>query len=180
LSALPSLGIEAAMPDVARLLQAYLSPSIFISAAALLMLSLNVRLMGIVTRMRQFHRDKHIAVQAGRLQEAQTLADQIVSIEKRAERIRRACLFTLYALAGTILTCMLLGLALFWKGAESLASAVLTASIASFFVGACFYIAEISVALSSVREEAKFFHLIDLGVVSRVEQHASADERGEH
>jgi hypothetical protein len=167
------------MPDVARLFQAYVSPSIFISAAALLMLSLNVRLMGIVTRMRQFHREKHLAVKAGHLQEAQALADQIVSIEKRAEQIRRACLFTLYSLAGTVVSCLLLGLALFWKTAESLAAIALTSSICSLLLGALFYAAEIKVALSSVREEAKYFHLIDMGVFSRVETRA-AEERGEH
>jgi len=43
------------MPGVERLLQAFLSPAIFVSAAALLLLSLNARLMGIVARLRQFH-----------------------------------------------------------------------------------------------------------------------------
>jgi hypothetical protein len=168
------------MPDVSRLFQAYVSPAIFISAAALLMLSLNVRLMGIVTRMRQFHRERHMAVKAGHLQEAQTLSDQIVSIEKRAEQIRRACLFTLYSLAGTICTCLLLGLALFWKTAEGLAAITLTVSICSLLAGTMFYAAEIAVALSSVRDEAKYFHLIDLGALSRTESHAAADEREEH
>jgi hypothetical protein len=168
------------MPDVSKMLQAYVAPSLFISAAALLMLSLNVRLMGIVTRLRQFHREKQSAVQAGKLQEAQTLADQIISIERRAETIRRACLFTLYSLAGTILSCLLLGAALFWEGAEGFAVLLLTVSIVSLLVGAMFYAAEIKVALSSVRDEARYFHLLDLGMLSRAEPHAGADERGEH
>jgi amino acid permease len=168
------------VPDVARLLQAFVSPSIFISAGALLMLSLNVRLMGIVARMRQFHREKHVAAQEGKLQEAQAIADQIVSIEQRAERIRKACLFVLVALAGTIGTCMLLGLALFWPAAEPFAAVLLTLSIFSLFIGTMYYVTEISVALSSVREEAKHFHLIDIVVLSRIDPRAAADERGQH
>ncbi|MCL5289043.1 MAG: DUF2721 domain-containing protein [Acidobacteria bacterium] len=152
------------MEDLPRFFQAVVSPAIFISAGALLMLSLNVRLMGIVTRMRQFHREKHAASRAGRAQEAATLAEQIVSIEGRAERIRRACLFTLISLAGTIVTCLLLGFGLYWPSAQTVAVIVFVASIFCFLVGTLFYLAEISVALSSVRDEAKFFHLMDLGV----------------
>jgi len=152
------------MLDLARFFQAVVSPAIFVSASALLMLSLNVRLMGIVTRLRQFHREKHAAARAGRLQEAETLADQIASIEHRAERIRRACLYTLLSLSGTIACCLLLGLGIYWGFARLLAVGVFVASILSLLVGTCYYVSEITVALSSVRDEAKFFHLIDLGV----------------
>lgn len=152
------------MQEFARFFQAVVSPAIFISAGALLMLSLNVRLMGIVTRMRQFHREKHAATRAGRAQEAATLAEQIVSIESRAERIRKACQFTLISLAGTIVTCLLLGFGLYWPAAQSVAVIVFVAAIFCLLVGTFFYLAEITVALSSVRDEAKFFHLIDLGL----------------
>jgi hypothetical protein len=47
------------------------------------MLSLNGQLMGIATRLRQFHREKHLAVKTGHLQVAQTPAGQIASIEMR-------------------------------------------------------------------------------------------------
>jgi hypothetical protein len=168
------------VPDVARLLQAFVAPAIFISAAALLMLSLNVRLMGIVTRMRQFHREKHVAAQAGKVQEAQAVAEQIISIEHRAERIRKACLFVLMSLAGTIFTCLLLGLAVVAPGAEPFAGVMLVLSIFALLVGTIYYISEIGMALRSVREESKYFHLIDVVVLSRTDSHAAADERGEH
>ena len=42
--------------NIPRLFQAYVAPAIFISAAALLALSINVRLMGMVSRLREFHR----------------------------------------------------------------------------------------------------------------------------
>ena len=42
--------------------QAFVAPAIFISAASLLVLSINTRLMGIVTRLRTFHKEKHIAI----------------------------------------------------------------------------------------------------------------------
>jgi hypothetical protein len=41
------------MNDIARLFQAFLAPAIFVSASSLLLLSINVRLMGMVSRLRQ-------------------------------------------------------------------------------------------------------------------------------
>ena len=49
------------MIDVGRLLQAFASPAIFVSATALLILSINVRLMGIVSRLREFVQAKYEA-----------------------------------------------------------------------------------------------------------------------
>lgn len=144
------------MSDGLRLLQAFLAPAILISAAALLLLSLNARLMGIVGRLRQFHREQRQAALAGRTAEAEALASQIVSVERRAEQIRRAFLLILLSLAGTILTCLLLGLGLYWPPAQILAVAAFVAGIVSMLVGVLYYIAEVLVALSSVREEAHF------------------------
>jgi hypothetical protein len=42
------------MTDIARLFQAFLAPAISVSATALLILSINVRLMGMVSRLRQY------------------------------------------------------------------------------------------------------------------------------
>jgi len=148
--------------DVGRLFQAFVAPAIFVSAAALLILSLNVRLMGMVTRLRQFQREHHLAVTAERNQEAKALAEQIYSIESRAELIRKAVLLMLLSLAGTILSCLLLGLGLYWTNAQVAAVTVIVASIVCMLVGTLFYLAEITVALSSVREEAKYYHFMDL------------------
>jgi hypothetical protein len=41
------------MNDTGRLFQAFVAPAIFVSATALLVLSINVRLMGMVSRLRQ-------------------------------------------------------------------------------------------------------------------------------
>ena len=49
-----------------------LAPAIFVSATALLILSINVRLMGIVSRLRQFVHARHDAAKGGRAQEAET------------------------------------------------------------------------------------------------------------
>jgi uncharacterized membrane protein YiaA len=165
------------MQDVQRLLQPFLAPAIFVSAAALLILSINVRLMGIVSRLRQFLRERHLATIDGRLQEAEAYGDQIRSVEARAEKIRKAFLFTLLCLAGTILTCLLLGLGLYWQGAQAIAMAVFVAAILCLLVGVIFYIAEMMVALSSVREEAKYLHLIGLGTLrSATEERRRADD----
>jgi len=89
------------MGNIGRLFQAFVAPAIFFSATALLILSINVRLMGIVSRLRQFVHAKHDAAKGGRLQEAEACTSQIQTIEQRAEMIRRAFLFSLLALVGT-------------------------------------------------------------------------------
>ena len=151
------------MTDVGPIFQAFVSPAIFVSATGLLLLSLNVRLMGMVTRLREFQRARHRAVIAERPPEAEALADQIASIEQRAERIRKAMLYRLLSLAGAIVSCLLLGLGLFWPHAQLLAVAVFVLAILSMLAGTLYYLAEILVALSSVRDEAKYFHFMDLG-----------------
>ncbi|HEU5453963.1 MAG TPA: DUF2721 domain-containing protein [Terriglobales bacterium] len=151
------------MPDIGRLFQAFVAPAIFVSAAALLLLSLNVRLMGIVSRLRDFQHRRHHATEAGHAQEAEGFALQIASINARAELIRKAMMLTLISLAGTILSCLLLGLGLYWEMARVLAVAIFVASILCMLAGTGYYLAEIKVALSSVREEAKYYHLIDTG-----------------
>lgn len=151
------------MTDVGPVFQAFVAPAIFVSAASLMVLSLNVRLMGMVTRLRQFQREHHLAATADHQQEAQALADQLDSIDRRAEKIRKAILLMLVSLTGTILSCLLLGLGLYWPAARVLAVGVFVGAIVSMLVGTIYYLAEIMVALSSVRDEAKYFHFMDLG-----------------
>jgi hypothetical protein len=67
------------MTDIARLFQAFLAPAIFVSATALLILSVNVRLMGMVSRLREFVQAKQDAVQNDRLQDAEAYTVQIDS-----------------------------------------------------------------------------------------------------
>jgi hypothetical protein len=92
------------------LFQAFLAPALFVSATALLILSINVRLMGIVSRLRQYVHAKHGAAKNGHVAEADAYTSQIESIEQRAELIRRCFLLALISLAGTIASCLLLGL----------------------------------------------------------------------
>ena len=80
------------MNDLGRLFQAFLAPAILVSATSLLILSINVRLMGIVSRLRQFVHAKHDASKNGRLQEAEAYTAQISSVQKRAEIIQRSFL----------------------------------------------------------------------------------------
>src|SRR5690242_5614768 len=127
------------MPDITRLFQAFVAPSIFVSATALLILSINVRLMGIVSRLRQFVHAKYDAAKNERLQEAEAYTAQITSIEQRAELIRRSFLFTLIALAGTIVSCLLLGFGLYWKNAALLAVIVFVAAMIILLVGTWYY-----------------------------------------
>lgn len=149
------------MFDIARLFQAFVAPAIFVSAAALLLLSLNVRLMGIVSRLRDFQHRRHHATQAGHTQEADVFSIQIASIDRRAELIRKAMLLVLVSLIGTILACLLLGLGLYWIAAQAIAVGIFVASILCMLGATCYYAAEITIALSSVREEAKYYHLMD-------------------
>jgi len=152
------------MNDVSRLFQAFVAPAIFFSATALLMLSINVRLMGIVSRLRQYIHAKHYAAKNGRIQEADAYTAQILLIEERGEFIRRCFLLTLVSLAGTIGSCLLLGLGLYWKEAALLAVTVFVGAMICLLVGTWYYIREVRFALSSVRDEARDSRFMDLGV----------------
>jgi drug/metabolite transporter (DMT)-like permease len=151
------------MRDVGRLFQAFVAPAIFFSATALLILSINVRLMGIVSRLRQFVHAKHDAAKGERPQEAEAYTSQIQSIEQRAELIRRAFLFSLLALVGTLIPCLLLGLGLYWEAAAVVAVVVFVTAMLVLLVGAVYYIREVMVALSSVRDEARDLVFMGLG-----------------
>lgn len=151
------------MPDIARLFQAFLAPAIFVSATALLALSINVRLMGIVSRLRQYVHAKHNAAKNDRAQEAEAYNEQISAIEGRAEMIRRAFLLVLTSLAGAIVSCLLLGLGLYWGTAALVAVIVFVLSLLSFLAGTIYYIREITVSLSSVHQEARDSRFMDLG-----------------
>jgi hypothetical protein len=151
-----------AMNSVHQLFQAFVAPAIFVSAEGLLLLSLNVRLMGIVRRLRAYLHKKHHAVKQGRLVQSEAYASQIASIEKRAEMIRRAFVLTLYGLIGTIAACLLLGAGLYWQWAEGAAALVFVLGILCLLGGMVYYAREVQVALSSVQEEAADSRFMDL------------------
>jgi hypothetical protein len=151
------------MNDISRLFQAFLAPGLFVSATALLILSVNVRLMGIVSRLRQYVHAKHDATKNNRMQEAEAYTAQIESIERRAEMIRGTFVLALISLAGTIASCLLLGLGLYWPGAAVIAVAVFVAAMICLLAGTVYYIREVMVSLSSVREEARDARFMDLG-----------------
>ena len=158
------------MSNIGRLFQAFVAPAIFFSAIALLILSINVRLMGIVAKLRHFVHAKHDAAKGGRPHEADAYTAQIQSIEQRAELIRRAFLFSLLALVGTLISCLLLGLGLYWEAAAVAAVIVFVTGMLALLIGAVYYIREVMVALSSVRDEARDLVFMDLG--------APPEERG--
>ena len=143
------------MNDIGRLFQAFVAPAIFFSATALFILSINVRLMGIVSRLRQYVRARHEAVKNGHTAEAEACSAQIESMEQRAEMIRRTFLLSLVALVGALLSCLLLGFGLYWKPAALGAAAVFVAAMIALLAGVLYYIREVTVALSSVRQEAE-------------------------
>jgi hypothetical protein len=152
------------MDDIARVFQAFVSPAIFISATALLVLSINVRFLGIVGRLRQYSQARHNAAKNNRLQEAEAYSAQIHSIARRAEMIRRSFLLALVSLAGLIVSSLLLGVGLYWKDAALVAVAVFVCAIVCLLAATIYYIREINVSLSSVREESRDERFMDLGV----------------
>jgi hypothetical protein len=156
------------MNDIGRIFQAFLAPAIFVSATSLLVLSINVRLMGIVSRLRQYVHAKHDAAKNERLQEADAYTAQIVAMERRGELIRRCFLLVLISLAATILSCLLLGLGLYWKDAALVAVLVFVASLICLLAGTVYYIREVMIALSSVHEEASDSRFMDLGAPPEV------------
>lgn len=144
-----------------ELFQAFVAPAIFISGAGLLVLSINTRLMGIVTRLRTFHRERHVALNKGLRMEARVLQSQIESMEHRASKIRNAFACTLLGIIGVMLTCLVLGLSLYVATALVVAVLIFVLSLLSLLVGVMFYLSEVTIALSSVQEEAKLYELLD-------------------
>ena len=159
------------MTDIARLFQAFLAPALFVSATALLILSINVRLMGIVSRLRQYVHARHDAARNDRVQEAEAYTAQITSIEQRAEMIRRCFLLVLISLAGTTASCLLLGCGLYWKEAAVVAVVIFVLAMICLLAGTIYYIREVIVALSSVRDEACDSRFMDLGPPPEIRPH---------
>jgi len=157
------------MTDIARLFQAFLAPAIFVSATALMVLSINVRLMGIVSLLRQYVHAKHDAAKNGRVQEADAYMAQISLIEQRAEMIRRCFLLALSSLAGTIASCLLLGL--YWKEVAVTAAVLFVVAMICLMAGTFYYIREVTVALSWVRNEACDSRFMDLGAPPEIRGH---------
>jgi hypothetical protein len=151
------------MHNIDRLFSAFLAPAIFVSATGLLILSINVRMMGIVSRLRQYVHAKHDAAKNDRLQEAEAYTAQIDDIEQRAEMIRRCFLLVLISLAGTITSCLLLGFGLYWQEAAVAAVVVFVLAMACLLAGTLYYIREVTVALSAVHSEARDSRFMDLG-----------------
>jgi uncharacterized protein DUF2721 len=151
------------MNDFGRLFAAFLAPALLVSATSLLILSINVRLMGIVSRLRQYVHAKYDAAKTNRVQAAEAYSSQIESIEKRAELIRRCFLLALIALAGTICSCLLLGLGLYVRNAAMVAAVAVVASLVCLLLSTLYYIREVMVSLSSVHDEARDLLFMDLG-----------------
>src|SRR5262249_55771210 len=107
----------------------------------------------------------------GRAQEAEAYTAQIFSIEQRAELIRRCFLLTLVSLAGTIGSCLLLGFGLYWENAALLAVSVFVGAMICLLAGIWYYIREVTVALSSVRDEARDSRFMDLGAHPEIRGH---------
>jgi hypothetical protein len=161
------------MTDITRLFQAFLAPAIFVSATSLLILSINVRMMGIVSRLRQYVHAKHDAAKNDRVQEAEAYTAQIRAIEERAEMIRRCFLLVLISLAGTITSCLLLGFGLYWEQAAVAAVVVFVLAMICLLFGTFYYIREITISLSSVHNEARDSRFMDLGGRPEVRMHDS-------
>lgn len=154
--------------DITRLFQAFLAPALLVSATGLLILSSNVRLMGIVSRLRQYVHARHDAARSGRLQQAEAYTVQINAIEQRAEIIRRCFLLVLISLAATIASCLLLGIGVYWADAAVVAVFVFVVAILCLLLGTFYYIREVMVSLSSVRAEALDSRFMDLGAQPQV------------
>ena len=127
--------------------------------------------MGIVSRLRQYVHAKHDAAKNDRVQEAEAYTAQISSIEQRAEMIRRCFLLVLISLAGTIASCLLLGFGLYWQEAAVAAVVLFVLAMICLLAGTFYYIREVVVSLSSVRNEAGDSRFMDLGTPPEIRGH---------
>ena len=72
-----------------------------------------------------------------------------------------------------------LGLGLYWPAAQLVAVGLFVAAVVSMLVAVLFYISEIAVALSSVREEARLLAHIRIPPQRRKDDRGSEDEPAE-
>jgi hypothetical protein len=137
----------------AQLVSALLSPVIFISAAGLLLLSINVRLMGIVSRLRAFHWECHQKERAGAHAEAEAIERQVQTISGRAVLIRNAFFWVLASVVLTLITCLLLGLAVVMPKAYVVAIPFFVLGFLAMLTGVGYYLWEVTRALAAVQDE---------------------------
>lgn len=145
----------------AQLVSALLSPVIFISAAGLLVLSINVRLMGIVSRLRSFHWECHQKQRAGAHAEAQALELQIQTILRRAVLVRNAFFWVLASVFLTLVTCLLLGVAVVMPSAYTVAIPFFVLGFLAMLTGVGYYIGEVTKALAAVQDERRVLSHLD-------------------
>lgn len=87
---------------------------------------------------------------------------QIESIEHRATKIKNAFFYTLAGTSGIMMTCLLLGLALYAPQALVVAVLFFVLSVLSILVGTLFYVSEVAISLSSEKEEEQLYDLMDV------------------
>jgi hypothetical protein len=148
----------------AQFISALLSPVIFISAAGLLVLSINVRLMGIVSRLRSFHWECHQKERSGAQAEARALELQIQAIEERAVLVRNAFFWVMASIFLTLVTCLLLGLGVLVPAASVVAIPFFALGFVAMLAGVGYYIAEVIRALAAVQDERRVLALLDLKI----------------
>ena len=144
-----------------QLVSALLSPVIFISAAGLLALSINVRLMGIVSRLRSFHWECHQKERAGAHAEAQALELQIQTITQRAVLVRNAFFWVLASIFLTLVTCLLLGLAVVLPSTYAIAIPFFVLGFVAMLTGVGYYTCEMTRALAAVQDERRVLVHLD-------------------
>ncbi|MBI2132567.1 MAG: DUF2721 domain-containing protein [Candidatus Tectomicrobia bacterium] len=139
----------------AQLVAALLSPVIFISAAGLLVLSINTRMMGIITRLRSFHWERHQKERLGEHAEAQALDRQIEAVTRHVIVVRNAFLWVLASILLALVTCLLLGLAVLWPPANGAAIASFVLGFAAMLAGLGYYVRDVAMALDAARDEER-------------------------
>jgi uncharacterized membrane protein len=93
--------------------------------------------------------------------QARLLQSQIVSIEHRAGKIRNAFVFTLIGIMGVMMTCLMLGMSLYVQNALVVAVLIFVLSVLSLLIGVFFYLTEVAIGLSAVKEEDKLYGLLE-------------------
>ena len=139
----------------AQLIAALLAPVIFISAAGLLVLSINTRMMGIITRLRGFHWERHQKERLGEHAEAQVLDRQIEAVTRHVIVVRNALLWVLASIILTLVTCLLLGLAVLWPAANGAAIAFFVLGFLAMLAGLGYYFRDVMMALDAARDEER-------------------------
>ena len=135
------------------LFQMFVSPAIFISSGGLLMLTMNTRLLGIVSKIRLFNKELQNAIRINDTNEIILLENQIQQDLHRANKIRKALICCVLGSFGNILSCLFIGFHIYLSILFYIAVYLFVVSLIMLMISLMFFFNELLISLHPIKED---------------------------